>query len=286
MSNALLDRLKKNCRIKGADILAESKFFGVKDLTSTPIPLLNVALSGSLDGGLPSGLLAIAGKSKHFKSLFSLVIAAAYLKKHEDSILIFYDSEFGSPQSYFESCGIDLKRVLHCPVKSIEELKFDLISQLEQISRKEHVIIIVDSAGNIASKKELEDALNEKSVGDLSRAKAMKSLFRMATPYLSLNDIPMIVINHVYECGTKEMTVQTPDGNISLSSIKIGDTVMTETGWEKVSFVTSHENASITDVTMEDGTILSFTEGHRFKVNGKWKFLSELMPGDILDIKE
>ena len=222
----------------------------------------------------------------HHNTTYALMIAAAYLEKHKDAILMFYDTEFGAPQAYFTSCGVDLNRVLHIPIKNIEELKFDLINQLEQITRKDKVIIIIDSVGNIASRKEVDDALKENSAADMTRAKALKGLFRMVTPYLSLNDIPMIVINHVYECGTKEMTVQTPDGNISLSSIKIGDTVMTETGWEKVSFVTSHENASITDVTMEDGTILSFTEGHRFKVNGKWKFLSELMPGDILDIKE
>jgi hypothetical protein len=58
---------------------------------------------------------------------------------------------------------------------------------------------MVDSIGNIASKKELDDTMNEKSVADMSRAKALKSLFRMSTPYLTLKDIPLLAVNHTYQ---------------------------------------------------------------------------------------
>ncbi|MEK9700023.1 MAG: hypothetical protein VW270_29860, partial [Candidatus Poseidoniales archaeon] len=61
------------------------------------------------------------------------------------------------------------------------------------------VIIIIDSIGNLASKKEVEDALDGKSVADMSRAKQMKSLFRMVTPHLTMKDIPMVVVNHTYK---------------------------------------------------------------------------------------
>ena len=33
----------------------------------------------------------------------------------------------------------------------------------------------------------------------MSRAKALKGLFRMATPYLAMKDIPMIAVNHTYQ---------------------------------------------------------------------------------------
>jgi len=70
---------------------------------------------------------------------------------------------------------------------------------LTQLERGDKLIIIIDSIGNLASKKEVEDALAEKSVADMSRAKQVKSLFRMVTPHLSLKDIPMIVVNHTYK---------------------------------------------------------------------------------------
>ena len=196
--SSILERLKKNSKIKETAVIEQSTFFGVKDVAPTDVPMLNVALSGEVDGGVTSGLHILAGPSKHFKTSFALVMAKAYLDKHKDSVILFYDSEFGSPKEYFQTFGIDTNRVMHTPVKNVEELKFDMIAQLEGITRKDKVIIVVDSIGNLASKKEIEDAQNEKSVADMSRAKQLKSLFRMVTPYLTMNEIPMIAINHTY----------------------------------------------------------------------------------------
>jgi RecA/RadA recombinase len=164
----------------------------------TAVPIINVALSGKLDGGLTPGLTMWAGPSKHFKTAFSLLMAKSYMDKYEDAALLFYDSEFGTPQSYFDSFGIDTERVLHTPLTDIEQLKFDIMQQLTQLDRGDKLIIVIDSIGNLASKKEVEDALAEKSVADMSRAKQVKSLFRMVTPHLSLKDIPMVVVNHTY----------------------------------------------------------------------------------------
>lgn len=194
-----MDRLKKNSKIKTTEVLSESKFFTEKDMVPTNVPMVNVALSGSVDGGVTPGLTVLAGPSKHFKTSFALLMAGAYLEAKKDAVLLFYDSEFGSPQSYFEQFGIDTSRVLHTPITNVEELKFDLISQLEEMSREEDVIIVIDSIGNLASKKELEDTINEKSVADMSRAKALKGLFRMCTPYLAMKNIPLLAVNHTYK---------------------------------------------------------------------------------------
>jgi RecA/RadA recombinase len=200
---SLLLKLKKNSTIQETDILAESKFFNKKDMISTPVPMINVALSGALDGGLTPGLTMWAGPSKHFKTAFSLLMAKSYMDKYPESVLLFYDSEFGTPKSYFESFEIDMNRVLHTPITDVEKLKFDIMKQINEITRNEQVIIIIDSIGNLASKKELDDTLEGKSVADMSRAKQIKSLFRMVTPHLTMKDIPMIVVNHTY----KEMSL-------------------------------------------------------------------------------
>jgi len=196
---SLLDKLVKNSTIKMTAPISESKVYGKKDMCPTPIPMVNVALSGRLDGGLAPGLLVLAGPSKHFKSAFALVMAAAFLKKHEDAVMLFYDSEFGTPQAYFESFGVDMDRVVHTPVTNAEELKFDITQQLDKIEKDDKVVIVIDSIGNLASKKEVEDALDGKSVADMSRAKALKSLFRIVTPHLNLKDIPLIAVNHTYK---------------------------------------------------------------------------------------
>ena len=196
---SIMDKLKKNSKIKTTEILEKSVFFTEKDQVATNVPMVNVALSGDMDGGLTSGLTVLAGPSKHFKTSFALLMAGAYMREHDDAVMLFYDSEFGSPQSYFESFGIDTGRVLHTPITDVEQLKFDLVGQLENIERGDKVIIVIDSIGNLASKKELEDALNEKSVADMSRAKALKGLFRMVTPYLTMKNVPLLAVNHTYQ---------------------------------------------------------------------------------------
>jgi RecA/RadA recombinase len=194
-----MDKLKKNSKLKATEVLSESKFFNEKDMISTSVPMVNVALSGSMDGGMTPGLTVLAGPSKHFKTSFALLMASAYLKSKKDAVMLFYDSEFGSPQAYFEQFDIDTSRVLHTPITNVEELKFDMIAQLEGLESKDDVIIVIDSIGNLASKKELDDAQNEKSVADMSRAKALKGLFRMATPYLAMKNIVMLAVNHTYQ---------------------------------------------------------------------------------------
>lgn len=199
----LLNKLRKNTTIKDSDILQDSKFFNAKDMVATTVPAINIALSGKINGGFVPGLTIWAGPSKHFKTSFSLLMAKAYMDKYQDAVMLFYDSEFGTPQAYFDSFGIDTSRVLHTPITDVEQLKFDIMHQFEEIKRGDHVIIVIDSVGNLASKKEVEDALKQNSAADMTRAKQLKSLFRMVTPHLNLKDIPLIVVNHTYQ--TQEM---------------------------------------------------------------------------------
>jgi RecA/RadA recombinase len=200
---SLRDRLLKSSTIKETDILSDSKFFNAKDQVTTTVPSINIACSGSLTGGITPGLTVIAGPSKHFKSNILLIMASAYLNKYPDAVMLFYDSEFGSTKGYFEAHGIDPERVIHTPLTDIEQMKFDIMQQLENIKRGDRVFIACDSIGNLASKKEVEDAMKQSSAADMTRAKQLKSCFRMITPHLTIKDIPMVAINHVYM--TQEM---------------------------------------------------------------------------------
>ena len=154
--NKLIDRIQKNTTIRETAVLSDSKFFNDKDLIQTSVPAVNVALSGKLDGGLTPGLTVFAGPSKHFKTAFAMLLAKAFQDKYEDGVILFYDSEFGAPQSYFETFDIDTSRVVHSPISDIEQLKHDVMQQLNNFERGDHVMIIVDSVGNLASKKEVE----------------------------------------------------------------------------------------------------------------------------------
>ena len=60
---SIMDKLKKNSKIKETCILQDSKFFQEKDQTATDVPMINVALSGSVDGGLSSGMTVLKGRA-------------------------------------------------------------------------------------------------------------------------------------------------------------------------------------------------------------------------------
>lgn len=196
---SLTNELLKTTSIKGSAMIAESKIFTEADNIRTNVPALNVALSGKVNQGYGSGITIFAAPSKSFKTMFSLILLRAFQRKHPDGTIIFYDSEFGSPPDYLHAAGLTLDNIIHVPIVNLEVAKFDIIAKLENIKRSDKVLIFIDSIGNLASKKELEDAKDEKSVADMSRAKQLKSLFRMVTPYLSLLDIPMIAVNHTYQ---------------------------------------------------------------------------------------
>ena len=294
---SLLERLVKNSTIKLTAALPDSKVYGKKDFAPTPVPMVNVALSGKVDGGMVPGLLILAGPSKHFKSAFALLMAAAYMRKHPDAVMLFYDSEFGTPQAYFESFGIDMARVVHTPIVDVEELKFDITKQLNDIVKGDKVVIVLDSMGNLASKKEAEDALDGKSVADMSRAKQFKSLYRIITPHLSLKDIPMIVVNHTYKtmemyskdvvsggCVVEGTLIQTPDGLKAIEDFKEGDVVVTRYGTQTVSHVWNPETLDdgtpeCFEVTFEDGYQVVCSAEHKFIVDGAWVSAKDLIAG-------
>jgi RecA/RadA recombinase len=206
---SLMDRLKKTSTVEIANVLDESEVFGERQMIPTEVPIINVALSGSLTGGLTSGVTEIAGPSKHFKTGISLLLIRSFLNHHRDGVVLFYDTEFGTPGTYFTTFGIDMKRVFHTPITDVEQLKHDIMKQLAEFKRGEHVMIVIDSVGQLASKKEVDDALEGKAVADMTRAKAIKSMFRMVTGHLRIKDIPLVVVNHTYktiEMYSKDVT--------------------------------------------------------------------------------
>lgn len=205
--SSLIDKIKKNSTFKTVKTLDKSELLKDTDNIVTDMPVLNLAFSGELDKGFRSGLIQFAGPSKHFKTNLSLVCVRSFFDKYDEGICLFFDSEFGITEEYLLAQGIDPERVIHIPIMNIEELKFEIIAQLNGLAKEDKVIILIDSIGNLASKKEVEDAQNEKSVADMSRAKQLKSLFRMVTPYLTMKDIPLIAINHSYQ--TQEMYSKT-----------------------------------------------------------------------------
>ena len=195
----LIERLMKNSTSPYTDTVADSQLFKQKDFAPTLVPAVNLILSGSFKGGVAHGHSVFAGESKHFKTAFLMLCIRAYFDKHPDSACIFYDTEFGAPQDYFTTFGIPLDRVVHTPIHTVEEMTHDVMTQLNGLTDKDKVIIIVDSFGNMASKKEIEDSLKGDDKADMTRAKKLKGLFRQVIMQLNTKRIPMISSGHTYK---------------------------------------------------------------------------------------
>ena len=208
MSTGILEQLKNIMAKENplAAVYSESDLLKRKfrEFAPLPVPMMNVAFSGKWNGGLTSGITVLAGESKMGKTFIGLVCVKAYLDAYEDSVCIYLDSEAGAGFQYFERLGIPQDRVFHIPVEHIEAAKTQLTKILDTMkntnpNEKKRFIVFFDSLGNIASKKECEDAVNGKIVADMTRAKAIKSFFRVTTPYINLMCVPMVVVAHTYK---------------------------------------------------------------------------------------
>ena len=204
---------------------------------------------------------------------------------------------------HMEDFNIDINRVIHIPIENVEQLKFDIVQRLNEVEKKDNVFIMIDSIGNLASKKEVEDAENEKSVADMSRAKSLKSLFRIITPHLTTKNVPCLAINHIYQemglypkaivsggCVVAGTEIQTPDGLKSVELFQPGDIVITKMGPKEVTHVWNPETLldgepECYEIVFEDGHTVICSDKHKFIVDGQWieaKDLVENMDCEIV----
>lgn len=310
-TSALLKKLIKSTNIKEASILTDSELFNEKDIIKTSIHAINIALSGDLDGGLKAGITSIAGESRNFKSSYALLMASAYCQKYPDAIILFYDSEFGFSADTVKSFDINPDQVLHIPVTNIEELKFDLMTKFDNnnadgIKRGDHVFILVDSIGNLSSSKETADSLKENGASDMgTRAKSLKSMFRLITPHLTLKNVPMVAIQHVYkEMGLYPKTIMSggSGGLLSSDTVWIVGKSQEKEGTELVGYNFTinveksryvKEKTKIPITVTFDGGISKYTgildlaiEGGEVKSSAGWYQLIDKETGELLDVKK
>lgn len=297
MSNPLISKIIKNSNTNLAAVYADSELVNsTTEFAPTEIPMLNVALSGKWNGGVTPGITILAGPSKMGKTFIGLILVKAYLDKYPDGVCIFFDTEFGAGKTYFEKLAIDTTRVVHIPLRNVEEAKFTLTSIYDKMERGEKIITFYDSIGNTASKKEMDDAIEGKSVADMSRAKQLKSLFRIITPYINLLNIPFIGINHTYQttdffpvtvmgggCLEAGSPVLMEDGTfVSIDQIKVGDLVQVNGGAGTVVKTYTPEELGkkpCYEIEFEDDYIVRCSEDHRFLVNGEWVKAKDLTIG-------
>lgn len=185
---------------RGGYLLHESPYFDDSHTVKVGVPVMDIAFSGDIDGGLSPGLTVFAGKSKSFKTMMALRCIKAFLDKHPGSMCYFLDSEFGTPPKYFENFKIDPKRIYMETPEHIQDLKFRVFNFLKALRPDQKCIIYIDSLTNLSSADEVKNAGENKDSHDMGRrAAAMKAMTRLLAIHLVPKGVPCVAVAHVYD---------------------------------------------------------------------------------------
>lgn len=211
-----LDILKSIKKTTGATSVDKSTMANVTEFFDTGSYALNRVLGGDLkNGGVPSGrVVTFFGASGSGKSLIAAITAAKALKDGKIDVVYIFDSEGGSLINVFKQYGVDLDRVQHIPVKSVEHCTTKMVQTYDMLveAHQEYLndpdsnedvraICILDSLGALASDKLANDAVNkDKTSMDMGIGAKMKNnMMRGLMMRAVMSNCTLIVINHEYQ---------------------------------------------------------------------------------------
>ena len=200
---SIFDTLAKEAKNDYAQLVSNTS--SDQGFIGTGSYILNAQLSGSIYGGIPNNrVTAIAGEQATGKTFYAIGIASTFLDDHPDGAVFYFDSEAAATPDLFRDRGLDPSRVWHFPIDTIEEFRTQMIRILDNLLKtpekdRKPLLVILDSLGMLASNKEMEDAMNDKQVRDMTKSQTIKSVFRIITSKLGKLKIPMIVTNHTYK---------------------------------------------------------------------------------------
>ena len=166
---------------------------------------LNACLTGSLFGGYPNNrAVALAGPSGTGKTY--LILNAIKQAQKLGYSIVFYDSENAVDKALVEKFGIDASKFRYEPCNTVQEFRSSvtaitdvLIEQKKKGIKLPKIMVVLDSAGNLATQKEIDDAKTGSSKADMTRAKLLKSTFRIIMTQFGICKIPFLFTNHTYQ---------------------------------------------------------------------------------------
>ena len=197
----ILDNIGKSIPIVIEKEIKEKVFI------STGVYLVDAAMSGRLlNGGIATNRISVfAGESGAGKS-FMCFSCAKHAQKAGYSV-IYIDTENAIDLEDLPKYGVDnsidkFRLVRSNKVEDVNMLLTQLIDDLKEQKLAGYelpkLLIVIDSLGQMASNKEKNDLLKGDIKQDMTKAKALGSLFRSINTDLGYLDIPLLVANHTY----------------------------------------------------------------------------------------
>lgn len=185
-----------------AKFLNESALSTVTDWHDTGCMVLNAITSGSLFGGIPQGrITGFAGPSQAGKTYITNKILA---KAQEQGLMpVIFDTEMAVDENACKAAGLDPSRIKYVPVQTVESCRNQLVAFLDSVIEAKaqgKFIICIDSLGNLASQKEIDDVEKGKFAMDMgTRAKGLKSMMRTLTFKAAQANTTVMFVNHTYD---------------------------------------------------------------------------------------
>ena len=196
---SLIERMK--ARSTATSFILSDDEFPVKRYISTGNYMLNALISADPFLGAPTGRsIQLAGQKGVGKTFVGLELMKNTLNIHKDYIGQILDSEFANNDNRAQrERGLPTEQILWTGIDTIEKTKTEIITQLDNLVKGDDCVMLIDSIGMLPSEKELiESRTTVAEKRDMTRAQALKSLFRTITMPLGYKDVLLVAINHVY----------------------------------------------------------------------------------------
>ena len=197
----------------------------IEGFISTGSYLFNGLLGGSLFAGIADSKVTVfAGETTTGKTYMVLDVVKSFLKKHENGLVVFFESEGAITKSMLSERGIDIRRMGIFPVDTVQNFRTQIIKMLDNyletpVEERVPLLFCLDSLGMLSTTKEMEDTAAGKETQDMTRSRLIKGLFRTITLKLSVAKCALVVTNHTYdEQGLFPKKVQSGGQGIALSS--------------------------------------------------------------------
>lgn len=177
----------------------------------TGVPVMNAILSdGDMFKGVYEGRrYTFGGESSTAKSLFVMYLTKKYIeeqeKKGNNTTCIFWETEGATLSQMAETVGLPKEKIFISPVTTVEDFRTQAINALLEIEKEQEkdknkrFIFVLDSLGMLGTIKETEDAISNKNKADMTRAKIIRSIFRLITLRLFQTKTTLFTINHIYD---------------------------------------------------------------------------------------
>jgi len=202
MPNFMSKYMKDNKAVLAEE---ESNSGVVKDWIDSGCYIFNALLSADIYKGFAANkITCIAGEKATGKSWYCLQAVKAFLNKHPDGMVVYYDSESTLSKQMLDDRNIPSDRVVIDEVITIDEWGTKVKQLLdgyeaEDAKNRIPLMIVLDSLGQLTTEAEAKNVAEGKNTRDLQKQTLIKKALRNCTVQSGKLNVPIFITAHTYK---------------------------------------------------------------------------------------